>query len=326
MPRALAVLVVAALMAAPSAASAAGQSPDSAARAERGQLLVRIAELTDQLEDSQASVVMAQARQDAAQRILRQTRDRLRTRAVNAYLYGNTLPEAARRGPAIYMEVAIQKERDIVDAARQSREAADATAVVAEDARAALRTINAELAALRVDLDRRVAADDARRAEEDRKADEARRRANAQRAADEASARAAGEGSLLPRHKKATARQVELMATYPFGPLPTGTDIPAGLRDAGGRVSGKASWYGPGFHGRATASGAIYDQEGWTTASRDLPLGTMLIVSRGDKRVLLLVNDRGPYVYDRVLDLSHAAAVYLGVGVTPVEAMVVAPS
>jgi rare lipoprotein A (peptidoglycan hydrolase) len=189
-----------------------------------------------------------------------------------------------------------------------------------------LRATNAELSAVRDDLNRRVAADDARRAEEERKADEARRRANAQRAAEQASARAAGEGSLLPRHKAATARQVELMGKYPFGPLATGAGIPAGLRDTGGRVSGKASWYGPGFHGRATASGAIYDQEGWTTASRDLPLGTLLIVSRGDKRLLLLVNDRGPYVYDRVLDLSHAAATYLGVGVTPVEAMVVAPS
>jgi rare lipoprotein A len=65
--------------------------------------------------------------------------------------------------------------------------------------------------------------------------------------------------------------------------------------------------------------------EGWTTASRELPLGTLLVVSRNGKRVLLLVNDRGPYVADRVLDLSHAASVYLGVGVSAVTAEIVVP-
>ena len=71
---------------------------------------------------------------------------------------------------------------------------------------------------------------------------------------------------------------------------------------------GIASWYGPGFNGRPTASGAIYDQEAWTVASKELPLGTWLVVRRGEQRVLLLVNDRGPYVEGRVLDLSAAAA------------------
>jgi rare lipoprotein A len=93
----------------------------------------------------------------------------------------------------------------------------------------------------------------------------------------------------------------------------------------GQTFSGLASWYGPGFDGRANASGAIYDMEGWTCASRDLPLGTLLVVSRNDKHLLLLVNDRGPYVPNRILDLSHAASVALGVGVSPVTAEIVAP-
>jgi rare lipoprotein A (peptidoglycan hydrolase) len=294
------------------------------ARAERAELLLRIAELTDRTEDAEAAVVTASTRELAAARELRRTRTALRERAVNAYLYGAGVPEAARRGPAVYLEVAIQKSRQVLDDARAARLAAEAVRDDAEDARRRLRATGAQLAVVRAELDRQVAADDARREAEQRAADEARRRANAQRAAEQAKARAGG--GLLPRHRAATARQIELMGRYPFGPLPSGDGLPAGLRYTGQVISGKASWYGPGFHGRATASGAIYDQEGWTTASRDLPLGTLLVVSRGDKRVLLLVNDRGPYVYDRVLDLSHAAAAHLGVGVTPVEARVVSPS
>jgi len=324
MRRALAALGVA-VLALPGAAhhaAAAAQDP----REERARVLLRIAELTDRTEDAEAAVVAASARQQAAERDLRRAQEALRERAVNAYLYGTAVPRAAREGPAIYLEVAIAKGREVLGAARVARSAADDVQHEAEQARRHLRAAGSELAAVREQLDRLVAADDARRAAEQRAADEARRAANAKRAAEQARARASGGGGLLPRHRAATAKQIELMARYPFGPLPAGDGLPAGLRYTGAVVAGKASWYGPGFHGRATASGAIYDQEGWTTASRDLPLGTMLVVSRGDKRVLLLVNDRGPYVYDRVLDLSAAAARYLGVGVTPVEARVVTPS
>ena len=87
-----------------------------------------------------------------------------------------------------------------------------------------------------------------------------------------------------------------------------------------------ASWYGPGFDGRATATGALFDQESWTVASKELPLGTVLLVTRGDRAVLALVNDRGPFVTGRVLDLSRAVAAELGTihaGVAHVRAEVV---
>jgi hypothetical protein len=132
--------------------------------------------------------------------------------------------------------------------------------------------------------------------------------------------------ALTPRHKEATRRQLALMERFPFGPLAPGAALPAGLAPTGQTVTGDASWYGPGFNGRPTASGAIYDQEAWTVASKELALGTFLVVSRAERRVLLLVNDRGPYVGDRVLDLSAAAARALGIGgVAPVVAEVVAP-
>jgi peptidoglycan lytic transglycosylase len=83
-----------------------------------------------------------------------------------------------------------------------------------------------------------------------------------------------------------------------------------------------ASWYGPGFQGRRTASGCLYDMHRLSAASRTLPLGTVLAVSRNGRTVRLIVNDRGPYVAGRGLDLSRGAAEALdmvGLGVGPVD-------
>lgn len=73
---------------------------------------------------------------------------------------------------------------------------------------------------------------------------------------------------------------------------------------------GVASWYGPGFHGQATASGETYDQFEMTAAHRSWPLGTRARVTnqQNGRSVVVRINDRGPYVGDRVLDLSYAAA------------------
>jgi rare lipoprotein A len=85
---------------------------------------------------------------------------------------------------------------------------------------------------------------------------------------------------------------------------------------------GLASWYGPGFKGLPTASGEPYDPHGYTAAHKTLPLGTDLVVNYGGRSVQVTVNDRGPYVGARELDLSRAAARDLGltrVGVDYVE-------
>lgn len=78
--------------------------------------------------------------------------------------------------------------------------------------------------------------------------------------------------------------------------------------------SGIASWYGTSFDGRLSASGEIYDQEQLTAAHRDLPFGTRVRVRRLDRgdSVVVRINDRGPFVKSRIIDLSHAAAVQLG--------------
>lgn len=77
---------------------------------------------------------------------------------------------------------------------------------------------------------------------------------------------------------------------------------------------GEASWYGPGFHGRKTASGEIFNQNKLTAAHPTLPLGTKAQVTDVEtgRSVQVTINDRGPYVKNRVIDLSKAAAQELG--------------
>ena len=77
---------------------------------------------------------------------------------------------------------------------------------------------------------------------------------------------------------------------------------------------GQASWYGPGFHGRKTASGERYNMNALSAAHRTLPFGTKLKVTCATtgKSVVVKVNDRGPFHGNRVLDLSYGAAKALG--------------
>ena len=79
-----------------------------------------------------------------------------------------------------------------------------------------------------------------------------------------------------------------------------------------GRVSqtGIASWYGPGFHGKATASGEIYNQNDFTAAHQTLPLGTRVMVTNleNGSATEVTINDRGPFAKGRIIDLSHSAA------------------
>ena len=79
-----------------------------------------------------------------------------------------------------------------------------------------------------------------------------------------------------------------------------------------GRLSqvGIASWYGPGFHGKATTSGAIYNQYEFTAAHQTLPLGTRVMVTNLEtgSATEVTINDRGPFAKNRIIDLSYSAA------------------
>jgi rare lipoprotein A len=110
------------------------------------------------------------------------------------------------------------------------------------------------------------------------------------------------------RSRLAAENQVPVLAAVEAA----GAGYPAGYRASGQVFSGTASWYGPGFVGSPTASGAPYDPERLTCANKEVPLGTVLRVSANGRAVSCLVNDRGPYVGDRVLDMSRAGSRALG--------------
>lgn len=89
-------------------------------------------------------------------------------------------------------------------------------------------------------------------------------------------------------------------------------------------LSGKASWYGPGFQGRLTANGETYNMYDMTAAHKTLPFGTIVAVTNlnNGRSARLRITDRGPYIHGRVIDTSKAAAIQLGFldsGVAPVS-------
>lgn len=129
---------------------------------------------------------------------------------------------------------------------------------------------------------------------------------------------------------KKTASRLNLLIPAAALLLSACTCLPKGIGDldVGIKDRGIASWYGQDFHGWLTANGEIYDMEALTAAHRTLPLGTVVRVTnvRNGKQVRVRINDRGPYVNGRILDLSHAAARELdmvGNGITPVQVEVV---
>jgi rare lipoprotein A len=73
-----------------------------------------------------------------------------------------------------------------------------------------------------------------------------------------------------------------------------------------------ASWYGPGFHGRLTANGERFNRNALTAAHRTLPFGTIVRVTYRGKSVVVRINDRGPFIKGRTIDLSEAAAKKIG--------------
>jgi rare lipoprotein A len=113
------------------------------------------------------------------------------------------------------------------------------------------------------------------------------------------------------------ARPSEETGTLQSAAPPVGSDDSAGRQEAG-----LASWYGPGFHGKRTASGERFDANALTAAHKTLPFGTRVRVKSlvNGKEVVVRINDRGPFIPGRIIDLSRAAALALGLtGVKRVE-------
>jgi rare lipoprotein A len=106
------------------------------------------------------------------------------------------------------------------------------------------------------------------------------------------------------------------------------SQLVASASNKGGRsYTGKASWYGPGFHGRPTASGERFNSNGYTAAHRSLPFGTKVRVTNlnNGRSVVVRINDRGPFHGGRIIDLAGGAAKAIGLhssGVAPVKLQV----
>jgi len=102
-------------------------------------------------------------------------------------------------------------------------------------------------------------------------------------------------------------------------------------RDDSYDVVGISSWYGPNFHGRPTSNGEIFDQEALTAAHTTLPIPSLIEVTNleNGRRAVLRLNDRGPFVDDRILDVSRAAARelgFLGAGLAQVRVRYLGPA
>lgn len=116
------------------------------------------------------------------------------------------------------------------------------------------------------------------------------------------------------RHIGSSPRQI--LAIVVCASLGACSWIPKGESgmDVGIKDRGIASWYGEQFHGKLAANGEVFDMSALTAAHRTLPLGSMVRVVNlvNGKHVRVRINDRGPYVNGRILDLSYAAADRLG--------------
>ncbi len=140
----------------------------------------------------------------------------------------------------------------------------------------------------------------------------------------QAALRLLGIGLLLAAGSACAARRAAAPQAPPAAAAPSA--------ESGASEEGVASWYGgnDGFEGKPTASGEIYDGSQMTAAHRTLPLGTLVDVKNLDngRSARVRINDRGPFVKGRILDLSRTAAAALGVtgpGVAMVRLTVVKP-
>lgn len=92
--------------------------------------------------------------------------------------------------------------------------------------------------------------------------------------------------------------------------------------------TGIASWYGDKFHGRKTANGEVYDMLAMTAAHKTLPFGTLVLVTNlaDGQQVVVRINDRGPFIEGRIIDLSKAAAVHIGLDRTGIAQVRIMPA
>ncbi len=266
----------------------------------------------------------------AAEAAVARARDRYEERAVEAYKAGPAaqieLVLSAKDMSDLYALAEATEQVSALDAEAledliEASAAAEAAQERLDDRKQKLMAANAESVALEESMETRLVqrreAFEALNAEVEKLERRARREARA------AAAEGSGPYPSVPTGVPGgTAYGVHPADRYEgTGPADS---IPDVFEATGLGFEGEASWYGPGFEGQTTANGDIFDSSLYTVASKELPLGSYLYVRRGGRGVVVYVNDRGPYVGNRILDLSRAAAQAIGIsGVGWVRAEVI---
>jgi rare lipoprotein A (RlpA)-like double-psi beta-barrel protein len=309
---------------------AAALARAQAATADLRELSARYERVAAQAESAAASLIDAYRREATVHGRLVHARATLDARANAAY----------RAGPAAFVGVLLDSESPADFLARQEMiertildgvEEADA----ALEDRGRARTLRRDLETARARLLRR------QRVLEVLQEELAARLAQARAEADTAGVRV----EALEEQQRELEESVEVTRTFEtlldagtpqdellamLGPNGgRGCTIPEKLRRTGQVLSGEASFYGEEFAGNPTATGAIFVPELFTAAHKTLPLPSFLHVTYGGRCATVLVNDRGPYVDGRFLDLSEGAATYLGLasaGIGQVQAEILAPA
>jgi rare lipoprotein A (peptidoglycan hydrolase) len=322
--------LVAALLAVP-AGVAAEPAPDLAA------LQARLADATAQAEELSLQLEQAAA-QDGGLRIAEEqlvqeherAQARLDARVRQVWISQRADPLSTWRSglgsPALRRltqqgaAAAVRVDRELVAAVSDSSAQARRLRAQAEQFRTALRSRAADALAAQerarrllsqaVGLVAAQASAAADQAVRDRLAVEAQRLAAARTVLDQASA--VVTTALTPAQTRRSRRAQEQEAPIVALVEAAGSGYPGGYSPTGEILRGLASWYGPGFVGNPSASGSPYDPERLTCAHKTMRLGTVIRVSANGRAVSCLVNDRGPYVGPRILDMSRAGSRALG--------------
>jgi rare lipoprotein A len=262
--------------------------------------------LEARISDVSRELGLAELEQTEAQHAIDDATERYVSRAVEAY----------KSGPHSDLDLLLSSETltEAFDAAEVSSVLADADTDAIEElmaAKAAAEATQASIDAQKRSLLATQAKADAVKAEISGALDDRRSvLSDLSEQIDELEARARAAAAQAAETNGIEVGQALLDLLQPSGPS---AGIPAAFVGTGVTFEGIASWYGPGFEGNLTASGDVFDSDLYTAASKTLPLGTWLYVEFDGRGVVVLVNDRGPYVGERILDLSRAAAEAIGI-------------
>ena len=285
--------------------------------------------LAQEIGDSSAEIGVLEIALNDAERSVDAARETLEERAVEVYkssITGDDLEKLLSASSLHELEMiaevqvaAAQADEGALEEFQSTADEAELTQSGLEERKSRLLSAQQEVAEVEAEIDeslveRRSALADLA---DEIKALQEEARAAARKAAEEAEREAEREAELA--EQETTYPEVPSNLPAPTGDLaarlegtgPTNT-IPELFTTTGVKFEGEASWYGPGFEGNLTANGDVYDSSLFTAASKTLPLNTYLFIRYEGRGCVVLVNDRGPYVGNRILDLSRGTAAAIG--------------